>query len=157
MRPNWDQYFLSMAHLVSVRSHDEQTQVGCVIVNRDNHIVGVGYNGFPSGIDDSDLPRVRPGKYTHMIHAEQNAISNMITKEKDLTAYVTAHPCRTCANLLWQYGVRTVIIDKYGVFYSMSEDDIKAINVLIKNGLSLIDIEFDNTIFQKLKVKTDVD
>jgi deoxycytidylate deaminase len=117
----------------------------------------VGYNGFPSGIDDSDLPRVRPGKYTHMIHAEQNAISNMITKEKDLTAYVTAHPCRTCANLLWQNGVRTVIIDKYGVFYSMSEDDIKAINVLIKNGLSLIDIEFDNTIFQKLKVKTDVD
>ena len=53
MRPSWDQYFLAIAHLVSIRSHDEQTQVGCVIVNGDNHIVGVGYNGFPSGIEDS--------------------------------------------------------------------------------------------------------
>ena len=157
MRPDWDQYFLAIAHLVSSRSHDEQTQVGCVIVNEDYHIVGVGYNGFPSGIDDRELPRVRPGKYAYMIHAEQNAISNMITKEKNLTAYVTAHPCRTCANLLWQNGVRLIIVDSNGVFYSMNENDLKAINVLQKNGLSLIQLKFDNTIFKNLEVKTNVD
>ena len=44
-RPNWDEYFLGMAHYVSVRSHDSQTKVGCVIVGSPNVVVGVGYNG----------------------------------------------------------------------------------------------------------------
>lgn len=156
MRINWDQYFLAMAHLAAIRSHDEQTQVGCVIVDKDKHVLGVGYNGFASGIDDSNLPRVRPGKYAYMVHAEQNAISNLITKEKNLTAYITAFPCRVCANLLWQNNIRKLVIDKNGIFYSMNEDDSKSVNVLIQNGLSVQQIEFDNTIFQKLKVKTDV-
>ena len=55
MRPDWDQYFMAMAHLASVRSHDEQTQVGCVIVNNKNHIISVGYNGFPAGTIAEDL------------------------------------------------------------------------------------------------------
>ena len=152
-RPDWDQYFLSIAHVASVRSHDEQTKVGCVIVNQDKHILGFGYNGFPAEINDEHLPRVRPGKYPFMIHAEQNAISNLISKEKNLTAYITAHPCRVCANLLWQNNVRKIIVDKGGVFYSMNEDDLKAIKVLIDNGLVFKDIELNNNILNILRGK----
>lgn len=147
MRPNWDQYFMAMAHLASVRSHDEQTQVGCVIVNDKNHIISVGYNGFPSGIEDAHLPRVRPGKYPFMLHAEQNAISNMLLKENKLKAYITAYPCSTCAKLLWQNNIRELIVDKHGVIYSMNEDDIKIINLLLENGLKVKEIEFDRAIF----------
>ena len=56
------------------RSHDAQTQHGCVITDANHRIVGVGYNGFPRGLDDSSLPTTRPEKYHWMIHAEINAL-----------------------------------------------------------------------------------
>ena len=53
IRPTWDQYFMGLAHYVSITSHDEQTKVGCVVVNKDNHILSMGYNGFPQGVNDA--------------------------------------------------------------------------------------------------------
>jgi dCMP deaminase len=150
MRIDWDQYFLAMAHLASVRSHDEQTQVGCVIVNDKNHIVSIGYNGFPASTRDENLPRVRPGKYPFILHAEQNAISNMIIKDNNLRAYVTAYPCSTCSKLLWQNNIRELIVDKEGIIYSMNEGDIAVINFLIENGLKIKEIKFDQDVFKNL-------
>lgn len=153
MRPDWDQYFMAMAHLASVRSHDEQTQVGCVIVDDKHHIISIGYNGFPSGTKDENLPRVRPGKYPYMLHAEQNAISNMVIKQDNLKAYVTAYPCSTCAKLLWQNNVRELIVDKKGVIYSMNESDIAVVNFLFDNGLKIKEILFDQDAFVRLGLK----
>ena len=47
----WDQYFMGVAKLSAYRSKDPNTQVGACIVNSDNRIVGVGYNGLPRGCD----------------------------------------------------------------------------------------------------------
>ena len=113
----WDEYFLQIAHVGACRSPDQQTKVGCIIVNSKNHILGFGYNGFPSKTDSDGLPTVRPHKYPYMIHAEQNAISNMVLKEDNLTAYVTASPCLVCSKLLWQNGIRRIVIDRNGVIY----------------------------------------
>ncbi|CAB1117972.1 unnamed protein product [Ectocarpus sp. CCAP 1310/34] len=61
----WDDYFMSVAFLSAMRSKDPSTQVGawlrCVtsIVNQDKRIVGIGYNGFPMGCSDDDLPWAR--------------------------------------------------------------------------------------------------
>jgi len=52
----WDDYFMSIAHLSALRSKDPSTQVGACIVNSNNRIVGIGYNGFPAGCDDDALP-----------------------------------------------------------------------------------------------------
>lgn len=153
MRPDWDQYFMAMAHLASVRSHDEQTQVGCVIVNDKNHIISIGYNGFPAGTKDDKLPRKRPGKYPFMLHAEQNAISNMIIKSENLRAYVTAYPCSICSKLLWQNNIRELIVDKQGIIYSMNEGDVLVINFLLDNGLKIKEILFDQDIFTSLGSK----
>ena len=46
---SWDDYFLSVAFLSAHRSKDPSTQVGACIVNEDNRIIGIGYNGFPAG------------------------------------------------------------------------------------------------------------
>lgn len=153
MRTDWDQYFMAMAHLAAVRSHDAQTQVGCVVVNEDNHVVSIGYNGFPANTKDENLPMIRPYKYPYMIHAEQNALANMIVKEKNLRAYVTGYPCSVCSKMLWQNGIRKIIVDKHGVIYSMSEDDIKIINFLIENGLKIKELDFEYTVFSNLSIK----
>jgi len=153
MRPNWDQYFISMAHLAAIRSPDSQTQVGCVIVDSDNHIIGIGYNGFPANTQSDELPTVRPEKYPFMIHAEQNALSNTIILSKNLKAYVTAYPCVTCSKLLWQRGVREIIVDKNGVVYSMTSDDLKVMQFLMNNGLIFREIGVNHDIFLNIYKK----
>jgi len=75
---SWDDYFMALAHLSAMRSKDPSTQVGACIVNPQNRIVGVGYNGFPAGCGDDELPWAREAaspldtKYMYVCHAEMN-------------------------------------------------------------------------------------
>ena len=85
-----------------------------------------------------------------MLHAEQNAISNMIIKDNNLRAYVTAYPCSTCSKLLWQNNIRELIVDKEGIIYSMNEGDIAVINFLLENGLKIREVKFDQDLFKVL-------
>lgn len=122
-RPTWDEYFLSFAMLASSKSPDAQTQHGCIIVDEDNHIVGVGYNGFSPGIDDSDFDNTRPAKYPLVIHSEANALYNMELKKKNLRAYVTGKPCIECLKAMHANGVREIYyLDRRG---SVLEDSTK--------------------------------
>ena len=96
MRENylsWDEYFMGIALLSAMRSKDPQTQVGACIVNEDNRIVGIGYNGFPHGCSDVEFPWEREGefletKYPYVVHAEQNAILNSTTRLKKYALYL---------------------------------------------------------------------
>lgn len=60
---SWDDYFMSIAYLSAYRSKDPSTQVGACIVNKDNRVVGIGYNGMPRGCSDDDLPWCREGEH----------------------------------------------------------------------------------------------
>ena len=148
IRPTWDQYFMGLAHYVSIRSHDEQTKVGCVVVNKDNHILSMGYNGFPQGVNDDLLPTKRPEKYPFMVHAEENAISNLaaITGES-LKIYLTHDPCYRCAKLLWQNKIRQWFIEKESIVASRTNDDIKVYNLLLDSGLDRTEIVTDTSLF----------
>ena len=119
---SWDEYFMSIAILVSLRSKDPSSKVGAVLV-RDNKILGTGYNGFPSGCDESRFPWDREvdskgwinTKYPYVIHAEANALMNTVAHCRDAQLYVTMHPCNECAKLLIQGGVKqvTFLSDKH--------------------------------------------
>jgi dCMP deaminase len=119
---SWDDYFMGIAILSAHRSKDPNSQVGACIVNPQNKIVGIGYNGFPMGCSDDELPWAREAgsaldtKYPYVCHAELNAITN--TNAADLRQcriYVTLFPCNECTKLLIQSGIVKVIYlsDKY--------------------------------------------
>ncbi|MGE4584658.1 MAG: dCMP deaminase family protein [Sphaerochaeta sp.] len=126
---SWDEYFMGVAVLSSMRSKDPSTQVGACIVNPDHKIVGVGYNGFPIGVSDDDIPWEREGdwldtKYPYVCHAELNAILNSISNSlKGCTLYVGLFPCNECAKAIIQSGIKEVVFlsDKYA-----QEDNTKA-------------------------------
>ena len=59
---SWEDYFMATAFLAAQRSKDPSTQVGACIVNSEKRIVGVGYNGMPTGCSDEDLPWSRVGE-----------------------------------------------------------------------------------------------
>lgn len=114
-RPSWTDYFLGLAKVVSQRSHDIQTQHGCVITDQHHRILGLGYNGFPRDLPDHLLPKVRPDKYPWMIHAERNALSNCTIRPENGIAYVTGQCCNDCIMALWQEGIRQVyMINTHG-------------------------------------------
>ena len=117
---SWDECFMRMSYVIAERSKDPSTQVGAVIVNDQNVVVGMGYNGFPRGIENEDLPWDRDGdlldtKYPYVVHAEANAIFNSNSKTKDCRIYVKLFPCNECAKAIIQNGIKEVIFesDKY--------------------------------------------
>ena len=118
----WEEYFMNIALLSAQRSKDPSTQVGSCIVNDENKIIGIGYNGFPTGISDQDLPWEREGKfletkYPYVCHAEMNAIlnSNQPQPLKDTTIYVTLFPCNECTKFIIQSKIEKIyyLSDKY--------------------------------------------
>jgi len=116
----WDEYFMSMAHLAALRSKDPSTQVGACIVNSSNRVVGIGYNGMPSGCNDDEFPWERDGltnetKYPYVVHAELNAILNSIQNLSNCRIYVSLFPCNECAKAIIQSGIKEIIYesDKY--------------------------------------------
>ena len=120
---SWDEYFMALSKLTSMRSKDPNTQVGACIVGPHHKILSIGYNGAPRGIEDDYFPWARKGsalntKYMFVCHAEMNAISNYNGPRSDFdgaTLYVDLFPCNECAKLIIQAGIKNVIYlsDKY--------------------------------------------
>jgi len=110
-RPSWVDYFIAMAFIARTRSHDAETQHGCVITDSNHRVLGVGYNGFPRACDpmvESCLPNIRPEKYPWMLHSEHNACVNCSLTPYKGIAHVTGWPCNGCVMTMWQHGVETV-------------------------------------------------
>lgn len=113
-----EQFFV-ICDVVSMRSKDQSTQIGCVIVNpKTKCIVSTGYNSFPRGMDDDlESRQQRPEKYYYFAHAEENAIINaglngvpVIGCEIYLSQWT---PCHVCARMIAQSGIKEVYVRDY--------------------------------------------
>ncbi len=109
---DWNVAFMQQAQLMSTRSKDPSTKVGCIIVSPDRFVLSEGYNGFPRGIADTpERLNHREQKYPRVVHAEANAIINAGrngAKIDNGIAFVTQPPCHDCAKMLIQAGIREV-------------------------------------------------
>lgn len=124
-RPSWDEYFLSLCKAVAKRATCDRGRSGCVIVKH-KRILCTGYVGSPSGqphCDDvgHDMRKVfdEDGNVTHhcvrTIHAEQNALIQAARFGINVgggTLYCKMTPCRTCAMLIVNAGIKRVVCGK---------------------------------------------
>ena len=109
----WKNYFLGIAEQVKIKSKDQSTQIGAVIVGKDKEILSTGYNSFPRGLNDNKPERQeRPEKYFWFEHAERNAIYNAArvgTPIDGSSIYLTSGlPCADCARGIINSGIKTV-------------------------------------------------
>lgn len=129
----WDKKFSDLSELVASWSKDTSRGVGSVIVDEDNRVLSVGYNGFPRGVDDTIESRYeRPAKYLYTEHAERNAIFSAARNGvalKGSVIYSTLYPCADCARAIIQSGVTTVITnivdenhDTWGESFKVSKE-----------------------------------
>ena len=121
-RPDWDEYFMAIAELVSSRSTCMRRYVGAVLV-KEKRILATGYNGAPSGITHCEkvgcirekmkIPSGERHELCRGLHAEQNAIIQAAyhgVSIKGSILYITCHPCSVCAKMIINAGIGEIII-----------------------------------------------
>ena len=112
---SWDEYFMGIALISCERSKDPNTKVGACIVDENKKVVSIGYNGMPSGCDESQLSWNKgeglDSKYLYVCHAEFNAILNTRNGSalRGCTLYVTLFPCNECTKAIIQTGIKEVV------------------------------------------------
>ncbi len=136
MRPDWDDYFIEIAKVVSSRSTCLRRKYGAVIVN-DRVMISSGYNGSPRGIancidtgtctrKELNIPSGERYELCEAVHAEQNAIINAPPERmKGATIYIAGFeedgsfaagkPCKLCDRMIRNAQIREVVyLDKDG-------------------------------------------
>ena len=125
IRPSWDEYFMEIANTVSKRATCDRGRSGCVIV-RDRQILVTGYVGSPKGLPHCDEVGHQFRRVVHedgtisehcvrTVHAEQNAICQAAKLGISLdgaTLYCRMTPCRVCAMLIINCGIKRVVCEK---------------------------------------------
>ena len=144
-RPSWDEYFIELANAVSKRATCDRGRSGCVIV-RDRQILVSGYVGSPRGLPHCDDVGHLMKKVIHedgtisqhcvrTVHAEQNAIcqaARLGISLENSTIYCRMTPCRTCAMLIINCGIKRVVCEKKYHSAEESEAMFKEVGIKIK-------------------------
>lgn len=112
---NWDEYFINIAEQVKLKSKNNNTKIGVVLVGKNNEIVSTGYNSFPRGINDNIAERQeKPEKYFWFEHAERNCIYNAArigVSTLGTTMYMTCGiSCADCARAIISAGVEKIVL-----------------------------------------------
>lgn len=152
-RPSWDEYFISIAQVASLRGNCIKRKIAAVIV-KDNRVISTGYNGTPRGVkncNEGGCPRCsdldESGKNLEeciCAHAEENSIAQAAyhgVSIKDSTLYTTYSPCLRCTKLIINSGVGEVV---YNQLYPINEIPLK---LLKKVGIKVRKIELPERIF----------
>ena len=149
-RLSWQEYFMSVAQLISRRATCTRGHIGAVIV-RDNNILSTGYNGAPSGLPHcNDHGSCRIYKSIHpdgtieencvnTIHAEINAIAQAAKNGvsiRDSDIYITASPCIHCLKVLINVGIKTIYYAKPYKIEHIAE-------LVTLSGINLIQVTID--------------
>ncbi len=142
-RPTWDEYFISIAKLVSTRSTCLRRKVGAILV-KDKKILTTGYNGAPSNIEHCEktgclrerlkVPSGERHELCRGLHSEQNALLQAAlhgVSVKDAILYSTTHPCIICAKMIINAGIKEVVIAG-GYPDKMSRDLLKEAGIKIR-------------------------
>jgi dCMP deaminase len=142
-RPDWDEYFMSIARIVASRSNCMKRKVAALIV-KDRRIISTGYNGTPRGVkncNEGGCPRcnsLAPSgtnlEECFCSHGEENAIVQAAyhgISLKDSTLYSTCSPCLICTKMIINAGIREVV---YNLDYPLNEN---ALRLLAEAGVAV--------------------
>lgn len=149
---SWDEYFMGIAKLSEERSKDPNTQVGACIVNNENRILSIGYNGLPNKVSDDEISWEREGnpldtKYMYVCHAELNAILNNRNHNLDgATLYVSLFPCNECAKVIIQSGIKRIVY--YDDKYAHTDSTLASKKMFDMSGVEYIPYNKKNKVVQ---------
>lgn len=142
VRPSWDEYFMEVMEAVSKRATCDRGRSGCVIV-KNKQILVTGYVGSPMGLPHCDenghqfkqMLNEDGSVSQHCVrtvHAEQNAIcqaAKLGISIEGATVYCRMTPCRTCAMLLINCGIKRIVCERKYHAGGESEEMFKKVGI----------------------------
>lgn len=161
--PDWDSYFMAMVFIVATKSKDQSTRCGSILVDKDNRVLSIGYNGPFRGFPDeiaNDFPR--PEKYLYWIHSETNAIMNYTGAKSDLegaTIYITGKPCARCLSNIIQSGIKRIVYHKSKSLkmFKFEPGHEDAYELMVKSsGIEVLCKDFSDSIYNTLDTATKI-
>jgi len=140
-RPDWDTYFMDIAHVVSSRGNCRRRKVAAVIV-KDRRVISTGYNGTPRGVTNcfdggcprcaSDAPSGADLGACICSHAEENAITQAAyhgIAVRGAVLYCTLSPCLLCSKMIINAGVAEVVYEDEYEFNRQTRELLAAAGV----------------------------
>ena len=127
----YDKAYLKMAHEWGTLSHCDRKKVGAIIV-KNGMIISDGFNGTPTGFDNHCEDEDGYTKW-YVLHAEANAILKVAKSTNSCegaTLYLTLSPCKECAKLIHQSGIKRLV-------YIKEYKDSSGLKFLKKAGIEL--------------------
>lgn len=109
----YDVAYMDIAKRWALLSHCKKKQVGSIVV-KDRMIISDGFNGVPTGFDNKCEDETKDTHW-YTLHAEANAILKLAASTQNsigATLYITCSPCRDCAKLIYQSGIKRVVYDE---------------------------------------------
>lgn len=145
---NWHETWMNMALVISMRSKDSCTKVGGVLVDANDKVVGMGYNGMPRGITETEEMWKKENKYKYVNHAELNTITigyygkkNIDGRDNPMIMYTTLFPCLNCAKYIANTSIIKVIYIHKKLHKEKENQDVYALfsnaNITIQSFESL--------------------
>lgn len=145
MNHTWLSRFMNLAGQASLWSKDPSKQVGAVVVSPNMKTTILGYNGFPSGIEDTSARLLnKEVKNKLSLHAELNAILNA---KQDLTGwslFTIEPPCLHCALVIIQSGISLVCMPALDKQSSWYDQQAEALALFDEANISYILMEVKN-------------
>jgi dCMP deaminase len=143
-RPDWDEYFMDIAHVVARRGNCRRRQVAALLV-KDRRIISTGYNGTPRGVTNcfeggckrcaSEAPTGAELGECVCSHAEENAITQAAyhgIAVRDSVIYSTLSPCLICAKMIINSGIVEVVFEREYQFSAQTRSLLQEAGVVIR-------------------------
>ena len=102
--------FMEIAETIAKQSVAKRLQVGSIIVNDSGRILSMGYNGMPSGWDNT-CETIENITKPEVLHSEANLLLKCAKDGQTTdgaTMFCTHSPCLECSKLIHQAGIKTV-------------------------------------------------
>lgn len=143
-RPDWDEYFMDIAHVVARRGNCSRRKVAALIV-ADHRIISTGYNGTPKGIlncQEGGCPRCNSTAASGenlgeciCAHAEENAIVQAAyhgISVKGSMLYCLLSPCLMCTKMIINAGIIEVVYENEYHFSEQTQELFSAAGVVCR-------------------------
>lgn len=140
-----------------MRSIDPSTKCGAVLVSKQKKILSTGYNGPIKGSQDHVVPLIRPAKYAHILHAEENCLLAYNGSNQDLegaTIYVTSRPCHKCLRMILQKGIKHIVYGEGNLGVMQDSDEKEIVDQMLQYSPA-VDIRSVNNLEQVMQMLSD--
>ncbi|MDD3399693.1 MAG: deaminase [Candidatus Paceibacterota bacterium] len=155
-RPSWDEFWFTLALFYSTRGTCDRLRAACLLVDRNNRLVGAGYNGSLPGHPHCDEVGhlMVDGHCIRTLHAEVNAILHSTADLEGATAYVLGTPCIDCVKKLISKSVKRILFTRDYDNKARGGEHIFELAEISGVEMKRVDMDFDEVINKELDILT---